>query len=169
MLNFFESSSLLHFRQPLYHYSSEFCRVNIGRKCSRAGIERDESGHLEYENCGNSNRKFWSNGTRPGNPWVFFRRTPNLEPRSPSANRVRSGFEISALPHHQTQSRSQRPRSFWSVTGIGTSSWPDGIFESANHGLPATLRRIKGKPNCRNCHVGGYFNFRLLCLCLKSQ
>ena len=24
--------------------------------------------------------------------------------------------------------------------------WPDGNFESANHGLPVTLRRIKSKP-----------------------
>ena len=44
MLNFIASSSLLHLRQPFHHYSSAFCRVNIGGKCSQAGIERDQSG-----------------------------------------------------------------------------------------------------------------------------
>ena len=44
--------------------------------------------------------------------------------------------------------------------------WPDGIFESANHGLPVTLRRIKGKPQSAMLRIiltsGGYaFAFQL--------
>ena len=42
------------------------------------------------------------------------------------------------------QSRSQRPRFFWSARGSRPLARWD--FESANHELPVTLRRIKGKP-----------------------
>ena len=42
------SGDLLHLRQALYYSSSSaFCRVNIGGKCSQAGIERDRSGLVE--------------------------------------------------------------------------------------------------------------------------
>ena len=42
------------------------------------------------------------------------------------------------------QSRSQRPRSFWLVTGIATSDQVQ-LRKSAIHGLPVTLRMLRVK------------------------
>jgi len=42
------------------------------------------------------------------------------------------------------QSRSQRPRSFWLVTGIATSGQVQ-LRKSAIHGLPVTLRMLRVK------------------------
>ena len=67
--------------------------------------------------------------------------------------------------HHPTnQSRSQRPRSFWSATGIRTSDqmgfW---VCKSRTSGYTA-----QNQGQTPNCHVVGYFNFRLLCLCFST-
>ena len=62
------------------------------------------------------------------------------------------------------QSRSQRPWSFWSAVGIGTSGqmgfW---VRKSRTSGYTA-----QNQGQTPNCHVVGYFNFRLLCLCFST-
>ena len=40
-------SSLQHLRQSLRHGPSAFCRVILGGKCTKSGIERDQSGLVE--------------------------------------------------------------------------------------------------------------------------